>query len=105
VGVEAVVMREDVHDVSGGGMAWDCRSHAVLRGSAAIQRMRPLWHAGHRSSGGAAAVDSAIWQVSVAGPECPAWVAAIKALTLIGQCQSSHLLGPGEDHVEVRDRQ
>ena len=28
-------MREDVHDVSGGGMAWDCRSHAVLHGEEA----------------------------------------------------------------------
>ena len=73
------MIREGVHQVPGGGMAWRWGSHAVLRGSAAIQRMRPLWHTGQRSSGGAAAVDSAIWQASVAGPECPAWVAAIKA--------------------------
>jgi hypothetical protein len=35
----------------------------VLGGSVAIQRMRPRWHTGQRSSGGASAVDSAIWPV------------------------------------------
>ena len=35
----------------------------MLGDSVAIQRMRPQWHTGQRSSGGASAVDSAIWPV------------------------------------------